>query len=346
MFSRFSLLSIVMKRFYRFFAKLLDYIWFSSLGLFLLDALNFGEFSYFVALFLLPLLFSPVEALLLFLFKTTLGKALFGLFYDRRLSLMQSFSLSFKKGLIILPLFLPVINLFFLFMYLKEWKQHPTKRFDIMSPARLVETKQRVLRRIFLFALAFLVSFASFMPTTFISHAKQIGPYADKGIGIFRPGDWIEFTSKEKSFTALFPDKPKFIEKDFPVPRTDEVLTYKEHTDKGPTNKHSVGSLELPTDWTTKWGPQTVLKGALYILSDGRKIIKKEKAEHENFPATLYEMRQKDHYILGKLVLVENTLFKLEVESDHPPTEEERMLANSFFTAFHPLSPSPDVSNK
>jgi len=329
-----------MRRFYRFFAKLLDYIWFSSLALFSLDTLGLDQTAYFITLFTLPLLFAPVEALLLYLFKTTLGKALFGISYDRRPSFKQAIAISMKKGFLILPLFLPVINIFFFFFYFKEWKKCSTRRFDFMNGCKMAQKKPTRMVRSLLVSLAMFISFASFTPTTFMSHAKQIRPYADKGMEFFLPSDWIQFTSKEKDFTALFPEKPKFIERDFPVPRSDEVLTYKEHADKGPTDKHSVGSLELPPGWTKKWGDQTVLKGALHILADGRKIVKKEKTSHGNFAATFYEMRQKDHYILGKLVLVENTLFKLEVESDHLPSDEERMLAASFFAAFHPLPPT------
>jgi hypothetical protein len=327
-----------MKQFHRLFARLLDYIWFFCLILFSLDTLGLGQSFYFIALFTLPLFFAPVEAILLFLFKTTLGKALFSIFYDRRPTFIESILISVKKSILILPLFLPLVNVFFSIFYFKEWKKFPTKRFDFIDGCKIIRKKPKHTTRLFLVIIAIFISFASFMPTTFMSHAKQIGPYADKGIGIFLPKDWIEFTSKEKSFTAFFPEKPKFIEKDFPVPRSDEVLLYKEHADKSLTEKHSIGSLDLPVGWTAKWGPQTVLKGALYILSDGRKIIKKEKSIHEEFPATLYEMRQKDHYILGKLVLVENTLFKLEVETDHSPTDQERILANSFFASFHPLS--------
>ena len=156
-----------------------------------------------------------------------------------------------------------------------------------------------------------------------------------RGLEFFRPSEWFEVEASDKSFVALFPSKPTFEEKDFAIPKSNETLVYKEHThDEHP--KHTIGSLELPQTWT-KWGSYNVLKGAIQFLSNGSKIIQKQKSTHENFPSLEYEMRKGELFIVGKLVLVESTLYKLEVECDHCPSETEREVAATFFNSFHPV---------
>lgn len=334
-----------MKRFSRILARLLDYSWLFALFLFFIQKNHFPSFSIFILFFALPLLFIPIEALLIKAFRTTLGKVIFGISYERHPSFKEAFLIALKKGLLILPLFLPPFNLAFAWIYYKELKKFPTSRFDEMNGYRIIKCNQSKPKKLFIIAFVTLFSFFAFLPDMAFNQVNKVSPYTQqfvikcRGIGLFKPSDWIEVKSDEQSFIAMFPEKPKFETKDFDVPRSDQTLTYMEHHGGSDTTHHTIGSLELPQTWT-KWGASNVLKGAIKFLADDAKIVTKDKSSHENYPALTYELEKGEHTIIGKLVLVENTLYKLEVDYDHKPTAEELELNTPFYLSFHPIKPA------
>lgn len=332
-----------MRRLSRIVAKLLDYSWLLALLLFFIGKDNFSFFSISIAIIALPVLFIPIEAILIKLFKTTLGKIVFGISYDKHPTLSDAFSIAFKKGMLILPLFLPPFNVFFTWIYYKELKTFQISRFDEMNGCKIVSLKQSKLKTICLVLLVATLSFFTFLPDMAFTQVNKVTPYTQsfvikcRGIGLFKPSDWIEVKSDKQSFIAMFPEKPKFEMTNFDVPKSDQTLTYMEHQGGTDTTTHTIGSLELPKTWT-KWGASNVLKGAIKFLAEDATITSKEKSSHENYPALTYKLQKGDHIIIGKLVLVDSTLYKLEVDYDHMPTDEELATNVPFFTSFHPIT--------
>jgi len=324
----------------RLFARLLDYIWFFSLGLFALDFFNVDLFYYFLTIISLPVLFIPIEALLIKFFKTTLGKIVFGIRYSNRLSFKESFFIAAKKGILIEPLFLPIVNIFYLVIYLKELKKYKTKRWDDISTKTLIQKLPRRLPYSLILTLAVVISTICFIPDfTFnqiakIFHIEKSIKYnAQEGLSFSR-SDWVKVSSEELTFSVLFPKEPAYEEKKYDVPKSDRILTYKEYT-HAENLQYSLGFVELPRSWT-RWGSGIVFKSSIKLLAKTGTIANKKKSTHMNFPSLEYEIKHAEGKAYGKLILVKNTLYRIETKHQSNPTDEEKEVARQFFKSFIP----------
>ena len=67
--------------------------------------------------------------------------------------------------------------------------------------------------------------------------------HATEGPGIEK---WIKFDSKKENFSVFFPNKPEYLTKAFPIPRSDDTLPYHEYQCTENAKKISVSYTVLP----------------------------------------------------------------------------------------------------
>lgn len=147
-------------------------------------------------------------------------------------------------------------------------------------------------------------------------------------VGISCPDGWVRVGSIELPFFAFFPQQPTFTEITKSIPHSTETLLYKEYTHEN----YSLGHVDLPHNWV-KWGSNLVFKGTFQqILSHQSGVLKqKRKTLHEQFPAMNYIIQRGDTQTIGRLILVDHTLYKLEVISK----KADPILAETFFNTLH-----------
>lgn len=284
-------------------SRLLDYLWFWSILLFAADILDLDILYYLIITLALPLLFVPIETFLIKCFKTTLGKFIFGLQYTETFTWKSAFLFSLKKAL-----------------FLK-------------TSSEVIQKKPKRLPHIIAITIATLFSLLSIFPDATLNQASKILPFEciqnlkiQRNGGVNCPDGWIKLGSQELPFSAFFPEEPKFEETKKPIPHSSTTLTYREYTH----NEYSLGYVDLPSSWT-KWGSHIVFKASLQqiLIRDKGSVTQKKKTLHDSFPALDYQIKRGDNITSGRLVLVGNTLYKLEV-SNSPSKETSEIFFNTF----------------
>ncbi|MBM3193197.1 MAG: hypothetical protein FJZ59_03065 [Chlamydiae bacterium] len=291
-------------------SRLLDYLWFISILFFIIDILNLDLFFYLFTTLLLPILFAPLEAVLIKCFRTTLGKYIFGLSYNDLFTWQTAFEFSFKRAI-----------------FLK-------------TKVHVVQKKHPLFPHITAILTAVLLSCLTISPDATLNMACKILPFESlQELKIKRngggncPDGWTKLNSdKELPFLIFFPDQPKLEETIKPIPHSTHVLDYKEYT----FEKYSLGYVDLPASWV-KWGSNLVFKAALKQVLSHEKgdLTEKQKTLHEQYPAIDYKIERSNKTTLGRLVLVGTTVYKLEVVHPKDTKEAAKEDANLFFNAFH-----------
>lgn len=309
----------------RIIAKLIDYT------LFFTVLYGIG-FSYLTMIFItasLPLLFAPVEALMLYAFKTTPGKWIKNIKLSEKRSLWKCLKFSFKKALLILPLFFAPLNLFFILFYLKESKQHSRKRWSDFEGAEIVEiNRSRALKYTVLFFMILAVTF-TYVPTTVkddiynISHQELVLK------------NWVEVKDTKLNFQVFFPEKPTVEKKEVEVKEQNTTLDVTEyvHLDKV---SYTLQSSKIPSSWTL-FGSKYLFKALTKPLEQYQgKIVKKEIKKHGSLPAMSYLLNNDGGgQTKGRLILKDKTIYKLEVTSKKNLSNDEIALAHNFIESFN-----------
>lgn len=135
---------------------------------------------------------------------------------------------------------------------------------------------------------------------------------------------WVNFNHDENAFSAIFPKKPDHTSRELPIPRSDNTLPYHEYQSSEGALVASVSYTVLPDDWL-KWGSSLVLKGALKVIVGeikGAHLVGQSSNTFKSFPALDFEHYLGDFETAGTLVLVGNTLYKVEIA--YPVQEKER----------------------
>ena len=150
---------------------------------------------------------------------------------------------------------------------------------------------------------------------------------------------WVLFTPIAKTFSAAFPKDPKESSKDLEIPGSEASLLYKEFVCVVDENKtFSVSYTSLPDGWL-KYGDSLVLGGALKVMMKelGKvQLVGKERRTFKTFSSLDYEHYSDTFETAGTLILVGNTLYKVEMTYPldlHDPIQGE--LAN-FIENFTP----------
>lgn len=201
------------------------------------------------------------------------------------------------------------------------------------------------MKKVIFIAIAFLIGIGGYFGYQKSQHKVSFHHVVKEGLGFEK---WTVVAPKEENFTASFPEKPKAITRDLPVPGRDETLPYKEYiceTEGG--KKFSVSYTILPDGWL-KYGKNLVLGGALKVIMKelGKvELVGKETTVFKTFPALDYEHYNDSMETAGTLVLVGNILYKVEMSYPmelHDKVQDE--LAN-FIANFSPaFAPQPENS--
>jgi len=150
--------------------------------------------------------------------------------------------------------------------------------------------------------------------------------------------NWIVYLPKEGDFTIKFPKRPDFTSRELPIPKSEETLPYHEYTSEDGLIKASVSYTVLPDNWL-KWGSGMVLKGALKVIMDDTKnahLIGSGSNSVKSFPALDFERRQGDLQTAGTLVLVGNTLYKIEITYPEKELHQVKDKIAPFINSFQP----------
>ncbi len=290
-----------MEKFIRILTRLIDYFWFWSIAIFILDLCDLDLVHSVVLTLLIPLLFIPVETLFLRYFGTTLGKYISGYRYNEIFTWKSAYTLAYRKAL-----------------FLKTSSEE-------------IRIKPRFIAHI----LAFGIILIGISPEKSVNQVFKVLPFdwaqsfvMKKNGGGNCPDGWVKLIAAETlPFTAFFPAVPVLEETAKPIPHSERVLLYKEYK----LDQYSLGFVDLPQNWV-KWGSNIVFKAALSQITSKEKgnVTHKTKTTHDDFPALDYKIDRDGKTTLGRLILVNTTVYNLEVKAENSSNES----ANLFFNAF------------
>jgi len=283
----------------RFFARMIDYGIFYLVGILLSLSLptEFSESFYFIYALATPLLWAPLEAILLSLWGTTLGKMVFGVVVrdidGEKLSLGASFRRSF---------------------------------FLSRRPGVVYAPKMRGLGFLILTALAAACGSSLFFGKDISQAAIE---YEEQEIR----GNWLEYASEEGKFVVQFPKKPELETQTYPIPDSEQSLELSEVKAES-REIYSVSYLEMPKKWRF-FSDGTLLKGAINVVAKntpGAEVVDKKRVTHKSHQALDFRMKQGENEIFGRLIIVGTTLYKLTVT--YPPSSGEQDQHDAFLSSF------------
>jgi hypothetical protein len=288
----------------RLFAQLFDL----SLFFFILATLAIfflPDFFQIGLLLIVPLLWIPIESILLTTFGATLGQKLFGLRIRRISGEILSPQKAFKNSL-----------------YLWD---HTTK---IIYRKNTLSTRAAQALSIFLIATTFTIGYT--FRDLWISSEEDI--FQEKLVG-----DLTWYTHKDKKYALEFPKEPTRISTDIPIPKSSETLHFEELRSDTSDMGFSLSYLNLPKRWL-KWGSGLVLKGSLkFLVSNipGAKIIRTSKHKYNSFPSLEFEIAKSNGLeSAGRLILIKDRLYKLEVTYPKAKRTEMRAALTHFIQSF------------
>jgi uncharacterized RDD family membrane protein YckC len=264
-------------------AQMTDYaLFYLIFSIFTLFIPGYIEDLYFFAFaLLLPLLWAPIEALLVSRFKTTLGKFLFGIRVE-----------SHTGGK--LPFFIALKRAFF---------------FGIRPGVIRQKAVGSLRKGGAIIALCGLIGVSVF--------EKEITGFAVEIERSHTIDGWLDYTSSNDSFRVLLPKKPEETSNILPVPAQDAELSYEEiKSHQSKKIYYSISYMQLPAKWKLA-GPSRLLQGALDLIVEhtpGSKIFGKTLTKHGNHRAIDFHMSQDGgEEVKGRLILVGMTLYRLTV---------------------------------
>ncbi|MBI3211623.1 MAG: hypothetical protein HYZ47_02930 [Simkania negevensis] len=151
--------------------------------------------------------------------------------------------------------------------------------------------------------------------------------------------NWIEFSPEGKTFSVFLPKEPTPIAKTLLLPGGKGSLPYQEYRCQHLENcTISISYTILPDQWV-RWSPGFVLKGALSILMRelrGPNLVGKSSNTFKNYPALDYEHYLQTMETAGTLILVGNTLYKIEMTYPMEKRESIRDDLARFINSFTP----------
>ncbi len=308
----------------RILARTIDYCVFYTL----IFAFGFGNLLNIILLFLLPLLFFPLEGVCYYYFKTTPAKWIFGIHLSKKLSLLSSLKLAFKKSLLVLPLLYAPLNIFFIVFYLKESEEHKYKRWNQFEGAKIIFKKRKKLLKNAILVVLSVLFIVAYTPASFKNDFISISK-SDMALD-----NWVEVKDSHLNFSVYFPEEPKVVEKQIHVEEQNTNLDVKEYTHDAKVS-YSLVSSKIPSSWTLL-GSNYLFKALSKPIEEHQgKIISKNFAAHGKHPAMKYLIKNTSGgQTKGALILVKTTIYKLEVTAKKDLSATELDIANDFIDSF------------
>jgi len=265
-------------------AKLTDYCLLYCVLAFTISCLPYFLSLYFYLglILAIPVLWIPIEALLISRYAATPGLALFRAKVHTEIGGNLTFMEALKRAC--------------------SFKKRPGVVF---------QKGMRFKRKLIAFIISGATIFAAIFgkPLTYYTMGLDTKIRSSEG--------WVQYYSMTRGFTVNFPDKPQEEVKQLEIPDSGKVLDYQEVSIQ-PTKDvlYSVSYMELPSKW--RWaGSNTLLKGALdlYVKYNpiASEVLNREIFLYQNHRALDFHLKQGDNEVQGRFVLVDNTLYKLTV---------------------------------
>jgi len=255
---------------------------------------------YLVFAICVPILWVPLEALLLSIWGTTIGNVLLG--YE--ILGQGSKLLSYREAL--------------------QWSMslHANENFFVQRPVRFW-------RNIAGAVLALSCLFSGVFGAKIIDYTLI---RIEQSLSI---DGWIKYSSADAGFKVAFPADPKVEEnKTLEVPNQDKTLNYSEVTSQTRKAQYSVSYMQIPRKWRLA-GNSTLLKGALELIvknSPETTLLEKNFAKLNNLRVLDFHMKQGDDLVRGRLIIVGGMLFKLMVS--YPPSISADLKHEIFLNSF------------
>lgn len=330
----------------RALAKLLDYLffyWCLVLPFFFTEVFS-SDLFHLLSISLVPTLFVPIEALLLTMLGTTPGKALFGIVVKNEKGKNLSYFQALKRSFLCLVscgFNLPVIQLVFLIIQKYKLEKNAQASWDKLAKSAVLYRKKRSLRLIF--SSVFIIIFSGL---TYLEYELKevVSPSRTSLLSteIFKKGEtpWVTFVHPEGLYNIDFPKDPEVISSKLPIPRSkDSLPLYEAKYITESEVEYSLSYTTLPKKWL-RFSPGLVLKGALKVIcsnTPGAKIFKKSAQTYKAQPALEFVFKKNgEKESLGRLVLVDDVLYKLEVSYPLEKKEEIQEHLNLFLQSFDP----------
>jgi hypothetical protein len=282
---------------FRALARFCDYsLLFLTLGAITLFLPYFyGPFFYYILAAAIPLLFAPIEALLISRWGTTPGKALFGLSVHKQEGYLAALKWSF-----------------FLSRHAGTVQQ------------KVVSWKRKL--------CAFLTSAVFIVGAIYGNGLSLWSVGLERGIS---PDGWVQYSCNDTGFKVSFPTDPESANKELVIPSSGKVLNYKEITsEENEKILYSVTHLDLPRKWRLA-GNTTLLKGVLDQMVKhvaGSELIEKEFKTIGSHRVLDFRMKQGKEEVKGRLIIVSGTLYKLTIT--YPPSHLKELEENPFLDSF------------
>ena len=335
------------KHFYtRAFARVLDYLLFYAgiaLGIFI-SPFMVPDLVYVILALFIPLFFIPFETLYLKLFGTTPGKALLGIHLrnenDEKPTLKQAFKRSFRIAAQGLGFGIPFVNLVCLYFYFKKLRKQESESLTIY-----ISVKRR-LRNILASLLFIFVALPAGVPSVqdrfFDTQAPLFSDMVREGKFHLLDDNirWKKFNAPQGDFSISFPKQPKEESRKLPIPNSKNTLPYTEYkcTHASSGTHYSISYTTLPSKWL-KYSSSLVLKGSLRFINKHvghSEVISKRVQKFKSLPALDYVLFDGKVEKRGKLILLGNTLYKIEVTYDPSQKESLERTFTAFLNSFQP----------
>ncbi|MDN3508106.1 MAG: hypothetical protein P0S94_04215 [Simkaniaceae bacterium] len=150
---------------------------------------------------------------------------------------------------------------------------------------------------------------------------------------------WVKYTPEEKGYSVEFPAKPKAYQNELPIPRSAERMPFYEAKCKTGSDLYSLSYVVLPSRWL-KWNSSLVMKIALKAITrriPGAKVVKTSRRSFNKLPSIEFIVSMRGNMeVAGRLVLVKNRLYKLEVSYPKGKKVEMQPALNRFIHSFAP----------
>lgn len=281
-------------------ARFCDYsIFFLFLGAISLFLPLFYEpfFYYFLAL-AIPVLWVPVEALLVSKWATTPGKFLFGLSMRQ----VVGYKLSYREAL--------------------QWALFLPNRPGVMRQKNV-----SWIRKLFGFLTSTAFGVAAIcgnLLATWSTGLNQEMP--QKG--------WVQYMPDDAKFKISFPKDPEESSKELVIPHSNKVLSYEEASHQTRKVHYSVAHLQIPGKWRLA-ASATVLKEVLNQLvarSENTKIVQRDFNKFGRYRVLDYRLKEGENLVKGRLIIVSGTLYKLTMT--YPSSCAQEIEENPFLDSF------------
>ncbi len=293
--------SFEINNWFRALARFCDYsLFFLTLGAITLFLPYFyGPFFYYFLAVAVVFLWGFLEAFFISKWKTTPGRALFGLSISNAMNL----PLSYRDAL--------------------QW--------SFFLPGKKGVVRQRAVswkRKLY----AFIVSAAFVIAAVYGNVLAMWSVGLEKGIS---PEGWVQYSSEDAGFKVSFPTDPEAASKELVIPDSGKVLNYEEITSAEDEKvRYSVTHINLPRKWRLA-GNTTLLKGVLDQLiqhTDGAVLIEKEFKMYGNHRVLDFHMKEGKDEVKGRLIIVGGTLYRLTIA--YSPSHAKELQENSFLESF------------